>query len=150
MPSGRVERNQRFGIVDKHSHSSPTASGPFVNPADKERPSEDLTGDISQPGKKQAAAPSAPDAADDAGFVPWEEASFDSVTPSTLGHRKIIRSRLVTEKGRRKIIPTLPADSSAHAGKAEIEPLLDDGEIVGVRVACSCGAVHEVRFEFSS
>ena len=126
------------------------AIGPFVNPEDKERPSEDLPEESSQPDEEQEATPSDSDAADEAGFVPWEKTSFDAVSPSALGHRKIIRSRLVEEQGRRKIVPAIPADSSPREGKAEIEPLLDNGEIVGVRVACSCGAVHEIRFEFSS
>ena len=126
------------------------AIGPSMNSADKDRPSDDLPEESSPSGEEPGSPQPAPDAANEADFVPWEETSFDEVNPSTVGHRKIIKSRLVEEKDRRKIVPELPAASTPPQGKAEIEPLLDNGEIVGVRVACSCGAVHEARFEFSS
>ncbi|MEE9162186.1 MAG: hypothetical protein V3U35_04355 [Candidatus Neomarinimicrobiota bacterium] len=82
-------------------------------------------------------------------FAPWREEELPAEAASELGHRRIVKKGNV-RLGRPKMIkPEFHIEPEPHRESVEITPLKDKDEVVGLRLTCSCGAVHEVRFEFT-
>ncbi|MCH8327118.1 MAG: hypothetical protein IID15_01170 [Candidatus Marinimicrobia bacterium] len=92
------------------------------------------------------------DSAEDVGseFVPWNEANLKQVPVPMFLHQSVVKSKHVQVAEPVKIKPLIPKYSEPAPSEAEITPILKDDQIVGVKVACDCGTVHEIMFDFSS
>ncbi len=87
-------------------------------------------------------------AADASGFVPWEEEDLPSAQGLTVANKTIIKKISVRQGTPLMIVPELP--SRINQPPMEVQPLLEEDAIVGMKVTCSCGNSHEVRFEFDT
>ena len=103
--------------------------------------SEGVAGEVKQADKVGPPA-SSPD------FISWREQALGIKVPSALGKRKLIKKRNVVQGTPRTIIPEYNLEPEQAAEIVEITPLKEDDVVVGLRLTCSCGAVHEVKFEF--
>ena len=83
-------------------------------------------------------------------FVPWDEANLKQMPVSKFAHQSVVKRKDVQVGQPVKIKPLLPKFDEPAPSEAEITPILQDGQIVGVKVACDCGTVHEIMFDFSS
>lgn len=83
-------------------------------------------------------------------FVPWDEANLKQMPASKFAHQTVVKGRHVKVAQPVKIKPLLPKFEEPAPSEAEITPILQDDQIVGVKVACDCGTVHEIMFDFSS
>lgn len=83
-------------------------------------------------------------------FVPWESSKFKRIPKSQLAHRTIVQSKYLSSGGRTLIVPQMPPGVEDDNSKADISPMMDGDQIVGLKVVCSCGIVHEIMFEYSS
>ena len=83
-------------------------------------------------------------------FVPWDEANLKQMPVSKFAHQTVVKRRHVTIAQPVKIKPLLPKFEEPAPSGSEITPILQDDQIVGVKVACDCGTVHEIMFDFSS
>ncbi len=86
-------------------------------------------------------------AADASGFVQWEEEALPSAQNLTVAHKTIIKKTSVRQGAPQTIVPEVPA--RVNQPPMEVQPLLEEDTIVGMKVTCSCGNSHEVRFEFN-
>ncbi len=85
-------------------------------------------------------------AADVSDFVRWEEDVLPSTQGLTVAHQTIIKKSNVRPGTPQTIVPKVPALVGRRP--MEVQPLLEEDTIVGMKVTCSCGNSHEVRFEF--
>lgn len=85
-------------------------------------------------------------AADASDFVPWEEEVLPSGQNLAVANKVIVKKSNVRQGVPKTIVPKVP--TRADQVPMEVQPLLEDGTIVGMKVTCSCGNSHEVRFEF--
>ena len=83
-------------------------------------------------------------------FVPWDEANLKQMPVSKFAHQSVVKRKDVQVGQPVKIKPLLPKFDEPAPSEAEITPILQDDQIVGVKVACDCGTVHEIMFDFSS
>ncbi len=87
-------------------------------------------------------------AADASGFVPWEEEVLPSAQGLTTAGKTIIKKSSVRQGTPQTIVPEVPA--RVNQPPMDVQPLLEDDIIVGMKITCSCGNSHEVRFEFDA
>ncbi len=85
-------------------------------------------------------------AADASGFIPWKEEDLPSGRGLTVANKTIIKKSSVRQGAPQTIVPEVP--SGVNQRPMEVQPLLEEDTIVGIKVTCSCGNSHEVRFEF--
>ena len=81
-------------------------------------------------------------------FVRWDESKLKQVPISNLGYRTIVKKRFVENEAPIKITPAIPKSRLHSQADADITPILQDEQIVGVQVACHCGSVHEIMFDY--
>ena len=98
-------------------------------------------GEVKQTDKDSASASSPK-------FVSWKEQPLNTMATAALGRRKLIKKRNVSQGTPRTIIPEYNLEPEPAAEIVEITPLKEDDVVVGLRLVCSCAAVHEVQFEF--
>ncbi len=82
-------------------------------------------------------------------FTPWREEELPTEASSDLGHRKIVKKSNIRMGRPKKIEPEFHIEREPRRESVEITPLKDKDEVVGLRLKCSCGVIHEVRFEFT-
>ena len=117
---------------EPEADSSAPSSQELVSPEEGESsPSEDML-------------PSQPD------FIPWQEEPLPKQAVSMVGHRRIIKSSKVRRGMPRKITPevSLEPEPEPEGKSIEVTPITDGETVVGLRIACGCGATHEVHFEY--
>lgn len=85
-------------------------------------------------------------AADASGFVRWEEDVLPPAQNLAVANKVIIKKSNVRPGALQTIVPEV--FSRVDQPPMEVQPLLEDDTIVGMKVTCSCGNSHEVRFEF--
>lgn len=79
-------------------------------------------------------------------FKPWHEEPLPEETRGVISHQTIIKKEQIKE-GRRKVIKAeVPLEPDDEA--LVVVPIVEDEEIVGLRISCRCGAEHEIRFEY--
>lgn len=84
----------------------------------------------------------------DVEFTPWREEPLPEASISQLGHRKIVKKGDVHLGSPTTIIPEYHIQPDPKPETVEVTPLIENEETVGLRLVCSCGTVHEVRFEY--
>ncbi len=84
----------------------------------------------------------------DVEFTPWREEPVLETSISELGHRKIVKKDDVHLASPTTIIPEYHIKPDPKPETGEVTPLIENEETVGLRRVCSCGTVHEVRFEY--
>ena len=85
-------------------------------------------------------------AADAPDFIQWEEESLPSLSHLSIANKGIIKKRNVRQGTPQTIVPKVPSLNDQQPMK--VTPLLEEDAIVGMKVTCTCGNSHEVRFEF--
>ena len=85
-------------------------------------------------------------AADAPDFIQWEEESLPSISNLASANKVIIKKRNVRQGAPQTIVPDVSALNDQQT--MNVTPLLEEDTIVGMKVTCSCGNSHEVRFEF--
>ncbi|MCH7939897.1 MAG: hypothetical protein IID13_09155 [Candidatus Marinimicrobia bacterium] len=85
-------------------------------------------------------------AADASGFVRWEEEVLPAGQNLAVANKVIVKKSNVRPGAPRTIIPKIPTHVDRRS--MEVTPLIEDDTIVGMKVTCSCGNSHEVKFEF--
>lgn len=83
-------------------------------------------------------------------FVPWATANLKQMPVSKFAHQSVVKRKYVKTGRPVKIKPRIPTFEEPTPSEAEITPILQDDQIVGVKVACDCGTVHEIMFDFSA
>jgi len=83
-------------------------------------------------------------------FTRWQEESLPTQATSTIGHRRVVKSREVYQSEPVKITHdiTLEPEPESESESVEITPLKEGDAIVGLLLTCGCGATHEVRFDY--
>ena len=81
-------------------------------------------------------------------FTPWQEEPIPEKIISELGHRRIVKKDNLLQGSPQEIIPQFHLESNPDRETVEVTPIVENEETVGLRLMCSCGTVHEVRFEF--
>jgi hypothetical protein len=83
------------------------------------------------------------------GFIPFEKKLASEIQKGNLDHTHIIKRDLVQLSSPIKI--THQADTSEPVRTpGKIEPLYNDGTVIGLRYHCHCGNVAEITFEYDS
>ena len=83
-------------------------------------------------------------------FTSWREEPLSTRAISMIEHRRIIKSDRVHQSNPVKITHevSLEPEPEPESESLEITPLIEDDNIVGLRMTCGCGATHEVRFTY--
>jgi len=82
-------------------------------------------------------------------FIPFEENHTSKIQKENLNYNHIIKRNQVQLSSPVKIAH--PADTSEPVSPPDkIEPLYNDGTIIGLRYYCRCGNVAEITFEYDS
>ncbi len=84
----------------------------------------------------------------DTKFTPWKEEPIPEEAISELGHRKIVKKNKLHQGSPRIIVPKFHLERNPKPETVEVTPIIENEVTVGLRLVCSCGTVHEVRFEF--
>lgn len=82
-------------------------------------------------------------------FTHWQEGSLPAHATSALGHRRVVKSREVRQSEPVKITHDISLEPEPEPESVEITPLKEGDAIVGLLLTCGCGAIHEVRFDYS-
>jgi len=85
-------------------------------------------------------------AAEDEDFEAWQEAPLPSKTGLTVAHQTVIKRKQVATGPTKIIKPEIPVLHDAD--QMEVEPIMEDEAIIGIRVSCRCGANHEILFDY--
>ncbi|MEE9464904.1 MAG: hypothetical protein V3W14_04940 [Candidatus Neomarinimicrobiota bacterium] len=78
-------------------------------------------------------------------FVPWKEDPLTSGKVA-INRQTVIKKPLIRPGTPINIVPKVPVLDETEQMK--VAPLMESDAIVGLKVVCSCGRSHEVRFEF--
>lgn len=87
-------------------------------------------------------------------FTRWQEESLPAQSASTIGHRRVVKSREVYQSEPVKITHDITLeldpdpDTETESESVKITPLREGDAIVGLLLTCGCGATHEVRFDY--
>lgn len=85
-------------------------------------------------------------AAEDDNFEAWKEQPLPTHSNLAFAHQRIIKKRQVATGEPTMIQPPIP---EVHgSSQMEVEPILEDEIVIGVRVKCRCGAKHEILFDY--
>ena len=85
-------------------------------------------------------------AADASNFVRWEEEDLPAGQNLAVINKVIVKKSNVRPGAPQTIVPKIPTHVNRRS--MEVVPLLEGETIVGMKVTCSCGNSHEVKFEF--
>ena len=79
-------------------------------------------------------------------FKPWNEDTADVQSFGVIGGQTVLKKEQV--KAGERIVVKPQALPEPDRDPIVVTPIVEDDAIVGLQVSCSCGAEHEVRFEF--
>ena len=85
-------------------------------------------------------------AAEEDNFEPWQEEPLPSRVGPVVAHKTIIKRTRVETGPPKFITPEVPELHGAD--QMEVEPIMEDESIIGMRVRCKCGANHEILFDY--
>ena len=80
-------------------------------------------------------------------FKPLAEIVKNQSGRRIVSRNKVIKSPNVNDDHRITIKPPVDFDGNSDA---EVQPIMENGEIVGIMYRCSCGRISEIRFEYES
>jgi len=78
-------------------------------------------------------------------FKPLAEVIKNQPKKKFVARNKVIKNPIVNNSHR--VVIETPADYEDDS-KSEIQPIIENGEIVGMIYRCSCGRISEIRFEY--
>ena len=81
-------------------------------------------------------------------FTPWIKEQSHSQAISRLGSSRVIKGRMVKIAEPVKITREISLEPDPEPVSVEITPVIEDETIVGLQLRCSCGKIHEVRFDY--
>lgn len=82
-------------------------------------------------------------------FTPWHEEPLPQEAVSGLGHRRVVKKRDILQGKPVNIIHEISLEPDPSLEGMEITPVKDNDLLVGLKIECGCGRVHEVRFEYN-
>jgi len=108
------------------------------------------TNDIKPVEEEDSSIPEGRHRAGDVDFEPWHEGPLPSRMFAGIGHRHIIKKDVIREGIPVKITHEISFEAEPeHEGSIEVIPAREGDAIVGLQITCTCGASHEIRFEYT-